>query len=158
MLPFQKHWSGRRCEKWAKVDFGLARTVPIQAAKLPGWGTTWKVTMSVGQATSVGFAIGFAGLKMLWIHIDQDTSTFDNVVVAIAWCWIILNRKAIYEAIWSLWWCDANLYRSLHHLPRWLKSKVGRRYTALGWRCILVRQINVLTLYLCSSVLPKVRL
>ena len=37
--------------------------------------------MSVGQATSVGFAIGFAGLKMLWIHIDHDTSTFDNLVL-----------------------------------------------------------------------------
>ena len=149
MLPFQKHWSGRRCEKWAKVDCGPARTVPIQAVKPPGWGITWKVTMSVGQAMSVGFAIAFAGLKMLWIHIDQDTSTFDNVVVAIAWCWIILNRKAIYEAIWSLWWSDTNLYRSLHHLASRPESMVGRRYMARNMLCKFVWWIDILTLPHC---------
>ena len=149
MLPFQKHWSGRRCEKWAKGDCGPALTVATRAAKQPGWGIMWKVTMSVGPATSVGSAIAFAGLKMPWIRIDPDTSTFDNLMLAIAWCWIILNRKAIYEAIWSLWWCDANLYRSLHHLASQLERIAGRRYTARNMRCKLVGQIDVLTLPHC---------
>lgn len=155
MLPFQKHWSGRRCEKRARVDYGHVRTVTTQAARPLEWGIMWKVTMLVALAMSVGCVIAFVERRMPLTRIDPDTSTFDNFVPGVQLYW---NRKAIYEAIWSLWWCDANLYRSLHHLPRWLKSKVGRRYTALGWRCILVRQINVLTLYLCSSVLPKVRL
>ena len=71
------------------------------------------------------------------------------IVPTIAWCWIILNRKAIYEAIWSLWWCDANLYRSLHHLASRLERIAGRRYTARNMRCELVGEIDVLTLPHC---------